>query len=1264
MPRPRVPPLLALLGAGLLLFAPRGVKPARPLAPAPSVAPVIHGPPPPPATTFAKISKPSATPPLASVLVGAHVVALDLVYHPAAGFTAIPAQPGLDALLAHLAHLPAPAPGLVVYPARGPFIPAARRILRPGLHVTLASPDAPTPAVRPDLGITGWERPAHARAHALARITGDAAQPLRAAAALSSEPGLVAVRPLLARPWAKKLVPDDPLFRDQWHLRNTGQQGGRPGVDIRAVPAWDAALGHGVTIGVVDDGIDAFHPDLTANYAFGLGHDWNDQDDLPYPVAGGLDGDNHGTAVAGLAAARGHNALGVSGVAPRARLAGLRLIAAPTDDSEDAAAMAWRNDVIAIKNNSWGPPDADGANPENSIFLNPPGPLWRAAILDGVANGRAGRGTLYVFAAGNGRKSGDQGAKDGYSSLRGVIAAAAVTHRGAPASFSEGGPHLVVAAPGDARVGVVTTDRAGDGGYNASLEGYQGDYLALIDYTRVFAGTSASTPVVSGVAALLLELRPDLGWRDVKEIFLRASTPLQASDAAWTTRPAGDSAHPIRHHPRLGGGMVNALASLDLARTWTPLGPETNLVAGPLFPEKTIPDAGAPVVIAFPDFPGAGDPTAPDPVVLRVEHVELTLDITHPYRGDLEIILTSPAGVTSVFATPARADSGADYRDADGTDGYTFTSARHWGEASIGPGNWTVSVRDAFPRDTGTLHSARLTLHGTRLTVPEIVAEPAPRALATGSTLVLAATFTGGNLDYQWTREGQPIPGATAPVYRLDNFSGRAAGSYACVVRNPLGERSTTPVAITLDDSARHTLTLRAGQTADLALDPSPDGSRAWSATGLPAGLSIDPYSGLITGFSQKFGARRAIAISLTPDGVRTLTPLQIVVEPLPAAVVGTWTGIVAFEGPYDSHTHGPLTLTLSAGGAYSGVWVDVARSRPFKGVLQSSADPAAGRVEIDLPPSRSSAYLGKRLALRLPFDGSPATGSALHYRVSPAPPAFPPATSDDPVVLRRVAYSKHQPADVLAGPYTFALADASPHQESALRGHAPGLLTIGRDGRVRWWIHPLDEPKSRSGSTFLTTGDNIPLVVFRTGASNTLLIDGWLRPGAAPDHPLSGTFRLLSSRPAHVVGGGHHRPTATDRLLGATDDAPGLVVTLDGPSHFASLPATDDLTITVTAKNQIRIDAPNTPRLSAKLDPASGLVRGGFVVVAPDPRNPARTLTRKVSYAAVLLSGEDRIVGGFRTPLLDPADFRERAGGIDFSPAAPAAPDAPASAP
>src|SRR5262249_2373308 len=130
------------------------------------------------------------------------------------------------------------------------------------------------------------------------------------------------------------MIPNDPLFPLQWYLKNTGQEGGTPGIDINVEKVWDDYNGAGVTVGVYDDGVETegpnAQPDLVANYDPALqpivnGVPLNGQ---PIDNTPGNDGDNHGTAVAGIIAASTNNNLGVAGIAFGAKFGTVKFLGA------------------------------------------------------------------------------------------------------------------------------------------------------------------------------------------------------------------------------------------------------------------------------------------------------------------------------------------------------------------------------------------------------------------------------------------------------------------------------------------------------------------------------------------------------------------------------------------------------------------------------------------------------------------------------------------------------------------------------------------------------------------------------------------------------------------------------------------------------------------------------------------------------------------------------------------------------------------------
>ncbi|MDQ6760240.1 MAG: S8 family serine peptidase, partial [Acidobacteriota bacterium] len=132
-----------------------------------------------------------------------------------------------------------------------------------------------------------------------------------------------------------KRTVNDPLFASQWHFN-------QPSLNLNMGAAWDFVTGKDINITIVDDGLDINSPDLKdAAYPLSTNYHKNFNDtggNNPAPS----DLANHGTNCGGLAAARGFNGEGLDGVAPEARLMGLRLIAGPTDPTEEGEAMAWQ----------------------------------------------------------------------------------------------------------------------------------------------------------------------------------------------------------------------------------------------------------------------------------------------------------------------------------------------------------------------------------------------------------------------------------------------------------------------------------------------------------------------------------------------------------------------------------------------------------------------------------------------------------------------------------------------------------------------------------------------------------------------------------------------------------------------------------------------------------------------------------------------------------------------------------------------------------
>jgi subtilisin-like proprotein convertase family protein len=463
-----------------------------------------------------------------------------------------------------------------------------------------------------------------------------------------------------------RLIPNDPSFSSQWHLLNTGQGAGTSGEDANVTGAWDSATGNGVLISVVDDGVDHQHSDLSPNYLTSIDYDYCGNDGDPTPTSN----DGHGTAAAGVAAAKGNDNNGVTGAALDADLIGLRLIACSNTDQDEADAIGHRRDIVGISSNSWGPSD-------NGRTLKGPEPLLQASLEDNVYLGRGGLGTITTLAGGNGRSNGDNSNYDGYANTRFTIGVAAIADSGIQSYYSEDGANILVAAHSNGgSQGITTTDIRGSGGYTSS------------DIYNNFGGTSSATPLTSGVIALMLDSNPALTYRDVQHVLVHSARTNDASDTDWSVNGAG---HDFNH--KYGHGALDAGLAVHIAANWTNVGPELNWTSGEQSISQTIPDNTA---------NGLSDTVLVDAGLL-VETVEVRFDADHTYRGDIEIKLTSPDGTISRLAE-VHNDNNNNFNE------WVFSSVLHWDESS--DGTWTIQVNDNQNGGTGTWNHWELLIHG------------------------------------------------------------------------------------------------------------------------------------------------------------------------------------------------------------------------------------------------------------------------------------------------------------------------------------------------------------------------------------------------------------------------------------------------------------------------------------------------------------------------------------------------------------------------
>jgi subtilisin family serine protease len=320
--------------------------------------------------------------------------------------------------------------------------------------------------------------------------------------------------------------------------------------------AWQPTRGKGITIAVIDDGVDIDHPEFAGRVVHPFDATLNSHDPRPKDPD-----DNHGTSCAGVACATGLNG-GASGVAPEAFLLPIRLRSGLGSMAE-ANAFAWAADHGAdVISCSWGPTDGEWWNPADPVHNRTTAlpDSTRLAIEYALTKGRGGKGCTILFAAGNGN---EDTRNDGYSSYPGVIAVAACNDTGKRSVYSDYGQSVWVCFPsGDyawkpfqhpapISEGLRTTDRR-------KTEGYTPD-----DYINNFGGTSGACPGVAGIVALMLAANPGLGPAQVKDLLRRSCRRIDEKGGEYDSE-----GHSIWYgHGRVDAGLAveNALAATSKA---------------------------------------------------------------------------------------------------------------------------------------------------------------------------------------------------------------------------------------------------------------------------------------------------------------------------------------------------------------------------------------------------------------------------------------------------------------------------------------------------------------------------------------------------------------------------------------------------------------------------------------------------------------------------------------------------------------------------
>lgn len=341
-------------------------------------------------------------------------------------------------------------------------------------------------------------------------------------------------------------------FPQQWHLGAAEIAGRAIDAHAHVTEAWPVTRGEDATICVIDDGVDIDHEEFsTAGKVVAAQSMSAPRGNDPRPG----DGDNHGTACAGVACADGN--AGASGVAPAATLMPVRLVSG-LGSQDEADAIVWAADQGAhVISCSWGPVDGEWWNPDDPTHQQvvPLPDSTRLAIDYAVTKGRDGLGCVITWAAGNGAESVDN---DGYASYDKVIAVAACNDISVRSAYSDFGKAVWCSFPSNdgepsLTPGIWTTDRTGHAGYNpGSLS--QGDLAG--NYTDSFGGTSSACPGAAGVVALMLSANPALTSAEVKELIRTSCDRIDDRPGEYDD---------LGHSKNYGYGRLNAASAVSAA---------------------------------------------------------------------------------------------------------------------------------------------------------------------------------------------------------------------------------------------------------------------------------------------------------------------------------------------------------------------------------------------------------------------------------------------------------------------------------------------------------------------------------------------------------------------------------------------------------------------------------------------------------------------------------------------------------------------------
>jgi len=283
--------------------------------------------------------------------------------------------------------------------------------------------------------------------------------------------------------------------------------------------------------------------------------------------------------------------------------------------------------------------------------MDAPGILIKRAMLNAVQNGRGGLGSIYVFASGNGAPAEDNCNFDGYTNSIYSITVGAVDREGKHPYYSE-----------KCSAGLVVTYSSGSGGNDGSIHTTDVGQNACASN---HGGTSAAAPLAAGIFALVLQVRPDLSWRDMQYLAMDTAVPINLEDTNdWQTTTIGK-----KYSHTFGYGKIDSWAIVEAAKTWKNVKPQAWYFSPWIHVNEAIPEGDKGIAVTF----KVTEDMLKEANLQRLEHVTVTMNVEHTRRGDISVDLISPNKIVShlsVTRSPDNVEAG--YVD------WTFMSVVHW----------------------------------------------------------------------------------------------------------------------------------------------------------------------------------------------------------------------------------------------------------------------------------------------------------------------------------------------------------------------------------------------------------------------------------------------------------------------------------------------------------------------------------------------------------------------------------------------------------